>query len=184
MEQEPDVFFHAEQVARQSMVFGSDLLVIGAAALAGHGYVRLTMDLDLAGNLPAQRLRDLCAALQESGYVAELREPDANDPLGGVLDVQGRFGQIQVISFEGRFPAVIQDGLAGATLRLREDSLLKIIPLPQLVALKLYAGGFKSKADIVEVLSINPAADLDEIETLCGRYRVSGFAEIRRELGR
>jgi len=158
--------------------------VIGAAALAGHGYVRLTRDLDLAGNLPLGRLRDLSTALRETGYATELREPDAEDPLGGVLDIHGNFGQIQVISFEGRFPAVIQDALTVAALQVRHESPLKIIPLPHLVALKLYAGGFKSKADIVEVLSLNPTADLEAIEALCERYRVQGFAEIRRELDR
>jgi len=65
-----------------------------------------------------------------------------------------------------------------------EDSLLQIIPLPHLVVLKLYAGAFKSKADIVEVLSRNEEADLDDIAALCDRYRVWVFAEIRQELHR
>lgn len=184
MPQESDLIFHAEQVARQSEILGSELLVIGAAALAGHGYVRLTGDIDLAGNLSLRRLRDLSTALGEAGYAVELREPDDADPLGGVLDVFGSFGAIQVISFEGRFPQAIRDALERATLRLRDGSSLRIVPLPHLVALKLYAGGFKSKSDVVEVLSLNPSANLDEIGALCARYRLRGFAEIRRELDR
>ncbi len=63
-----------------------------------------------------------------------------------------------------------------------ENSPLRIIPLPHLVVLKLYAGGLKSMTDIVEVLSLNEDADLDAIDALCKRYRVTGFAKIREEL--
>lgn len=38
-----------------------------------------------------------------------------------------------------------------ATLRVRSEAGLRIIPLAHLIALKLYAGGMKSKADIVEL---------------------------------
>ncbi len=161
---------------------GHELLVIGAAALAGHHYVRLTTDLDLGGDLPLESLLKLASALRKEGYSVELREPDAEDPLGGVLDVNGRFGQIQVVSFHGRFPSVIHDALREATLPVAEDSLLRIIPLPHLVVLKLYAGGLKSMSDVVEVLSLNEDADLDAIEALCHRYRVRGFQVIRKEL--
>jgi hypothetical protein len=88
MEAESDLIFHAEQVARLAKIFGNELLVIGAAALAGHGYVRLTRDIDLAGNLSLRQLRELSAALEKKGYSVALREPDADDPLGGVLDIQ------------------------------------------------------------------------------------------------
>ena len=184
MDPEAELIRQAEVVVELAGTLGVELLLIGAGALAGHGYVRLTQDLDLAGNLSLDHLRELAAVLRRSGCAVELREPDAEDPLGGVLDIHADFGQIQIISFEGRFPAVIRDALGEATLRVRRDSPLRIIPLPHLVALKLYAGGLKSKADIVEVLSRNPDADLDAIGLLCDRYRLPGFTEIRRELGR
>ncbi len=182
MEQESELIFHAEAVVRLAHSLGHDLVVIGAAALAGHHYVRLTNDLDLGGILSLDQLRGLADALKQSGYLVELREPDADDPLGGVLDVEGRFGQIQIVSFHDRFPAVIRDALQEATLRVAENSPLRIIPLPHLVVLKLYAGGLKSMTDIVEVLSLNEDADLDGIDALCNRYRIRGFARIREEL--
>lgn len=55
------------------------------------------------------QLRTLADALTRSGHAVELREPGDQDPLGGVIDIKGNFGQVQIISFEGRFPAVIQD---------------------------------------------------------------------------
>jgi hypothetical protein len=184
MDDESALIGYAEAVVGLANSMGEELLVIGAVALAGHRYVRFTRDIDLAGTLPLSRLRDLADELAHRGFAVELREPDADDPLGGVLDIQSRSGLIQVITFAERFPAVILDAQAEATIRVREKSPLKIIPLAHLIVLKLYAGGFKSKADIVEVLSVNPEADLDGIARLCEQYRVSGFLEIRGELGR
>lgn len=57
------------------------------------------------------------------------------------------------------------------------------MPLAQLVALKLYAGGLGSKADIVELLRRNPEADLDAIRAACRRYRLQGLDAILAELG-
>ena len=183
MDLESELLSEAEAVVEFARSLGEDLIVIGAVALAGHRFVRFTRDLDLAGNLSLGRMRELADVLAQAGYSVELREPDADDPLGGVLDILGEFGQIQVVSFAERFPAVIRDALKEAPLWVRNESPLRIIPLPHLVVLKLYAGGFKSKADIVEVLSLNPEADLNAIEVLCDNYRISGFAEIRQELG-
>jgi hypothetical protein len=182
VEQESDLICQAEAVVRLAGSLGHELLVIGAAALAGHHYVRLTNDLDLGGNLSLDHLRGLAGALKQKGYSVELREPDAGDPLGGVLDISGNFGQIQIISFHDRFPAVIEDALQEAALRVADHSPLRIIPLPHLVILKLYAGGLKSMTDIVEVLSLNEDADLDNIDALCKRYRIRGFEKIREEL--
>ena len=56
-----------------------------------------------------------------------------------------------------------------------------IVPIPQLIALKLYAGGYKSKADIVELLSRNPELNLAEIRAVCERYRLSGLEELSAE---
>ena len=64
---------------------------------------------------------------------------------------------------------------------VRPGSPLKIVPLPQLVALKLYAGGLKSKADIAELLKHNPEADVDSIRNTCKSYRLCGLEEIISE---
>ena len=123
-----------------------DAVVIGAVALAAHHYVRQTDDLDLGVNADLPTLRAVVISLREAGLDVELREPDGADPLGGVIDVSGDFGLVQIISYAGRFPAVIEDAVRLSTLVVREDSPLKIVPIPHPIALKLYAGGHKSKA--------------------------------------
>jgi hypothetical protein len=172
----------AERVACLLERRGVPAVVIGAVALAAYRYIRLTEDIDLGvdADLPAMRM--LVAALREEGFTAELKEPDGDDPLGGVIDVSGPFGLVQVVSFGGRFPAAIRDALAGDDIRVNPGSKLRIVPLPQLVALKLYAGGSKSKADIVELLRRNPEVDLASIRKVCRRYRLRGLDAILREL--
>jgi hypothetical protein len=130
------------------------------------------------------RMRSLVDSLSAKGYNVEFHEPDENDPLGGVIDVSGPFGLVQLISFEGRFPAVIRDALEGEDLRIRPGSMLRIMPIPQLVALKLYAGGWKSHADIVELLRRNPEADVDAIRKTCRKYRLRGLAQVLKDLQR
>ncbi len=96
--------------------------------------------------------------------------------------VFGHFGLIQIISFDDRFPAAIRDALEGEDIRIRPGSLLRIIPIPQLVALKLYAGGWKSHSDIVELLRRNPEVDLSQLRETCRNYRLRGLDKILEEL--
>lgn len=97
MAPQPSLLDTAERVAGLLAEQGIGAVVIGAAALAAHRYVRHTEDID--------------------------------------------------------------GGLADATLPMLAGGSLRIIPLANLVALKLCAGVMKSKADIVELLRRNPAAD-------------------------
>lgn len=172
----------AEQVMQILKRHQVDAVVIGAVAMAAHHYVRFTHDMDLGVNADVPALQAIASSLCEAGFETELREPDGQDPLGGVIDITGPFGLLQIVSFAERFPAVITDALQSACTVVRSGSPLKIVPLQQLVALKLYAGGLKSKADIAELLKRNPEADVDAIRETCSRYRLHGLDEILREL--
>jgi hypothetical protein len=175
----PEAILHAaETTVRILQEHRVEAVVIGAVALAAYHYVRHTDDLDLGVNADLPTLRALTQALRQAGFSAELREPDAADPLGGIIDVTGRFGHLQIVSFAGRFPAVIDDALRTAQLVVREGSPLRLVPLPQLIALKLYAGGYRSRADIVELLRRNPDLDLAEVRATCARYGLSGLEEL------
>lgn len=171
----------AEDILNRLHEHQLDAIVIGAVALAAHRYVRQTEDLDLGTNANVQKLRELTASLRAAGYHAELREPDAEDALGGVIDIEGPFGSIQIISYAEKFPAIIEDALRESDLTARPGSPLKLVPLPHLIALKLYAGGTKSKADILELLVRNPELDVENLRDLCRNYRLSGLDELVAE---
>lgn len=181
MKNPPGLLEAAERIGELLAGRGVEAVVIGAAARAAHRYVRHTEDLDLGVSIAIRDLAGLAGSLRTAGFDVVAREPDGQDPLGGVIDVSGPFGLVQIVNFGERFPAVIESGLAEATLPMREGGNLRIIPLANLVALKLYAGGMKSKADIVELLRRNPAADRDRIRMLCRRYRLRGLEPLIRE---
>ena len=181
MSQPDDLLRAAEKVLAVLARHHLDAVVIGAVALAAHHYVRQTDDLDLGVNADLPTLRAVVTSLREAGLDVELREPDGADPLGGVIDVSGDFGLVQIISYAGCFPAVIEDAVRLSTLVVREDSPLKIVPIPHLIALKLYAGGHKSKADIIELLVRNPDFELEEVRSVCARYGLGGLEELIAE---
>lgn len=172
----------ADRIAGLLAGEGLPVVVIGALALAAHGYLRFTQDVDLGVDADLRQMRRLVEVLRAAGYDSELHEPDADDPLGGVIDVSGTFGLVQIVNFGDRFPAAIRDALAGEDIRPHPESLLRIMPIPQLVALKLYAGGWKSRADIVEMLRRNPQVDLAMIGETCRKYRLSGWEEVLEDL--
>jgi hypothetical protein len=172
----------AERVVGILQSHGISAVVIGAVALAAYKYVRFTEDLDLGIETDLPAMRALVTALRGEGFTAELRVPDGDDPLGGVIDITGPFGLIQIVNFGNSFPAAIRDALAGGEVLITPGGELRIIPLPQLIALKLYAGGSRSKSDIIEVLRRNPQADLVEIQATCRRYRLRGLPALLKEL--
>ncbi len=173
----------AEDVVSILQTHRVDAVVIGAAALAAFHYVRYTEDIDFGVNADLPTLRAVADSLRRAGYTVDLREPDITDPLGGVLDVSGPFGLIQVVSFADRFPAVVDDAVRLSNLSVRAGSPLRLVPFAQLIALKLYAGGYKSKADIVELLARNPDCDLDDVRQTCARYQLTGLDELIAESG-
>lgn len=172
----------AERIVGLLRNHGVHAVLIGAIALAAHHYVRQTVDIDLGVDADLKTMRKIAACLESEHYKVAFREPDSDDPLGGVIDVSGPFGLVQIISFADRFPIVIHDALAGEDIRIRPGSDLRLVPIPQLVALKLYAGGYQSRADIIELLRRNPAVDLDEIRATCRRYRLRGIDTLLKEL--
>jgi hypothetical protein len=79
----------AVEVAALLALHGAPSAVIGAIALAVRGYPRATGDLDLATVTDARAvLPKVQAELTRRGYDVQFSEPDADDPLGGVLTVR------------------------------------------------------------------------------------------------
>lgn len=144
----------------------------------GHGarstqQPRATEDFDLATNGdPFRELKVIAEALRARGYEVDLVTPDADDPLGGVLNVSGDgFHLVQVVNYGNPFSgrrtpgaAAIRNAVAGGLPGLAS---LRVVTLEDLIALKLYAGGPKSEADIRELLARNAPIDLEKIRATC-----------------
>jgi hypothetical protein len=160
----------ATEVSRLIAAEGARTAVIGAVAMAVHGYARATGDLDLATELdPTTQLEPIRRELERRGYRTRLSLPDAEDPLGGVLTVSGDdFDDVQVINFYNPFlthktPAT-QALDAAVPLPGTE---LRVVSVEDLILFKLYAGGIRSLADAVGLLEANPDLDLETLRPRC-----------------
>ncbi|MBM4394234.1 MAG: hypothetical protein FJ087_00925 [Deltaproteobacteria bacterium] len=177
----------AETVVEALRAEGADAVVIGAVALAVHGYPRSTTDLDLAVSVRRDVLHRVADALAAHGYAVSVRDPDAADPRGGVIDVRSQGADlVHVVNFDNRpsggFPRLVDDALAEA-LPLTGDGVLKVVDPYHLVAFKLYARGPKSTNDIIELLERNPGLDRARLRAMCKTYRLEGALDrILRQL--
>lgn len=157
---------------------GIESAVIGAMAMAVHGYVRATRDFDLATCAdPFVKLDELRQALEKAGFHAELRQPDADDPLGGVVEITGEgFKPIQIVNFLNplapRAAALGSEAIRESKGGLIEQSRMRVVTLPCLIALKLYGGGPKNKNDVIELLERNKPLDLSLVREVCVRHGV------------
>lgn len=188
MSERPAPFDLAERVAAAAAALDIQTAVIGAGALALHRLVRATQDVDLASFVdPRAKLRPLEDELRAQGLLTELRMPDGDDPLGGVLRVWSTVDDedvpvdlVEIVNFDNphrprRTPAAraIREAIS-----LMPGSALRYVQLADLVALKLDAGGRVDLADIVEVLARNPEADLDAIRARATPFDRGGQLEI------
>ncbi len=167
----------AEQVLGVLLRHNVDAVVIGGVALAAHNYPRATNDLDLGVNATRATLRAVRDELLRQGYTVELREADGDDPLGGTIDIAADFGGfVQVVNFDNSpsngFPSVIRDALHALG---PPTGKLRVAPLPHLVAMKLYAGGEKSRRDIEALVRNNPNEDWAAIRALCEQYNLPSY---------
>lgn len=167
----------AEQVLDVLRQHAVDAVVIGGVALAAHNYPRATDDLDLGVSTTLATLRSVRDELLRQGCASVLREPDGDDPLGGTIDVEDTSGGfVQVVNFDnspgGGFPRVIRDALQTLGPPIGR---LRIAPLPHIIAMKLYAGGEKSRRDIQALVRNNPDEDWEAIRTLCKSYNLDTY---------
>ena len=177
----------AQAIAASLRETGTPSAVIGAIALAFHGYARATQDVDLAMHAdPRTVLRDLARVLRKQGYAARLILPDAEDPLGGVLSVTGEdFDAVQVVNFRNPWTAARNPGESSirAALERIPGYDLRVVDLPHLIALKLYAGGARNRNDVLELIERNRDVDHAAIRRVCVRFDLGAeFDEVLQEL--
>lgn len=149
--------------------------LIGAVAMSVYDYVRATEDIDLAICVdPFGPLTHLASDLRSLGFEAELNVPDAEDALGGVLNIRRPdIDLIQLVNFLNPFTGGGAARLARhavSTAAELETLPVPVVSLPALIALKLYAGGPKSFADALELVRRNPDLSRDELRTVCSTH--------------
>jgi hypothetical protein len=144
----------AEKIAALLARHGVDSALIGAAALAVHLYPRSTEDVDLAVGVAPGRLGEIASELRVTADGME---------------------RVEIVNFcnppGGGFPALVEAALRDA-VPYRAGAPLRVVTLPHLIVFKLYAGGPKSRSDVLEVLRRNAGVDLDALRAECRRFRL------------
>lgn len=162
--------------------------LIGALACAVHGYPRATRDVDLAVYADASlQLPALVRTLQTQGYEVDYQRADAEDALGGVITVRAaNCDPIQIINFCNPFSARDNPGWSAvkSARPIIAGRALRVVDLPHLIALKLYAGGAKSRLDVIELLERNASVAVGSLREVCGRFGLGADLErVLAELG-
>jgi len=124
--------------------------LIGAGAMAVHGVVRSTYDLDLLVTDPSVLDERIWEPVQRGGASVDVRRGDDDDPLAGVV----RFERPESRALDvivGRY-AWQARAIERATRASIRDLELPVVTASDFVLLKLYAGGPQDAWDIEQIL--------------------------------
>jgi hypothetical protein len=126
--------------------------IVGALAVAAHGYVRATDDVDLVSRLP---LADVVARLRDAGIEAVLRK---RDMLEG--DFSTVTGTLDGVRFDVLPPLVVIRWEKTHAVSA-EGRTLRVVDLQDLLLLKMRAGGIADLVDAAMLVLLYP----DEAES-------------------
>ncbi len=132
--------------------------LIGATAMAVHGFSRATLDFDLMTTDQQCLDQSWWAGSPHPGWSVDIRVGDTDDPLAGVA----RFDALHERSVDllvGREPWQ-QRLLERAALFAIEDTRVRVAQVADLVLLKLYAGGPQDAWDIHQLLAVEARVEL------------------------
>lgn len=138
--------------------------LIGALAVAAHGYVRATDDVDFISPL---RSKEIQARLRDGGIDAKIRR---GDPLEGDLPAVVH-GEVDGVPFEVLVPPVPVDWKKLVTLSLEGGVRVRVVDLDTLVRLKLRAAGPQDLLDVVHLVRLHPEI-LEKARSLADAYGV------------
>jgi len=148
---------------------GIDYAAIGALAASVYGTVRATVDADAIVSVPRAKLGDLEKSLRKSGFKADLRRGDPEDPIPALLAISDRHGnRVDLIAgLRGLDPEAFGRAI---TLTL-SGSPLRIIGREDFISMKCFAGGPQDLADADEAYrSANAPIDIDLVRRLARRF--------------
>jgi predicted nucleotidyltransferase len=142
--------------------------LIGAGAMAAHGVSRSTFDVDLLVTDPTVLSEAFWVSCVAEGTEIDVRRGDVDDPLAGVVRFRAT-GERTLDLVVGRF-AWQRDLLVRAIQVAAEDLLVPVVRIPDLILLKLYAGGPQDAWDITQLLALEGATEtVAEVERSLAR---------------
>ena len=135
----------ADVAARLSSVLGDGSLLIGGLAVAAWGHVRATEDVDFVSKLDPEEIQ---SRLEAHAIGTELRRGDV---LEGDIPwvLHGHIGNVTFQVLPPLVPIAWENALA---VELSEETEIAIVDLPDLIRLKIRAGGPRDLWDVAVLL--------------------------------
>lgn len=148
--------------------------VCGAGALAVHGIARSTYDIDLLTTDPRALSDGSWRALAKTAAQVEIRRGDDEDPLRGVVRVtQDGERPVDVIVGRHAWQTALVD--AADTAKVLGTSV-RVVDVPSLILLKLYAGGPQDLWDIEQLLSLGSGDVVRAVDAIVGQLPAASRA--------
>jgi len=167
MARKPDL---AEIAMRLVRVLGADeCVLVGGLAVAAHGYVRATGDIDLIVKASLESAR---ARLARNGVAARLHR---GDPTEG--DFPCLKGIVAGVPFDIMPPLVPLDWQRAIRVSIRPDVTLPIVDLEGLIRLKLRAQGPRDLLDVAALVRRHPE-ELPAAREMSEAYGVADELEV------
>lgn len=148
--------------------------VCGAGALAVHGVARSTYDIDLLTTDPRTLHDATWRSLAATGVNVEIRRGDDDDPLRGVVRVTQE-GERSVDLIVGRYPWQTAIVDAASPLQILGASV-RVVDVPSLILLKLYAGGPQDLWDIEQLMATATGDTIRAVDAVVGELPASNRA--------
>lgn len=162
--------------------------IIGGIAVISHGFSRLTSDIDCAVGAPREAASAILGVFEKHGFSARTDEPIAFAVENLVLLLRHDETEIGVdvslaqLEFEA-------EALARAETRSFGAVTIRVPQLTDLLIYKALAGRPRDQQDLVELLALGAAIDVDRIEKTLSWFdelmdtdRLGDWQRLRREL--
>ena len=140
----------ARAAARIAAILGDASLLIGGLAVSAWGHVRATEDVDFVSSSSPDELQRLLAA---DGIETELERGDVLEgDIPWVLH-----GRVQDVPFQVLPPLVPIHWENATVVAMPDGGELRVVDLPDLLRLKLRAGGARDLWDVAVLLQKHPS---------------------------
>jgi hypothetical protein len=145
--------------------------MVGAFAVSYYGIPRYTDDADLVVWLKDTRTnaRDVVNRLVVTGYRAKLKRGDNDDPIERAIIVEDEHkNRIDLLmGIRGMDPEAVRRCVSASLL----DASVQILAAEDLIAMKVFAGGFQDLEDVRGILQVSgEGLNLQLLRKLARRY--------------
>lgn len=170
---------NVEPVCRLLESLGASYALIGGRAVGARGFPRMTPDYDFLTTDRRVLQPQTWKAVRDLGAVIDLREGDADDPLGGVVRVALPNGaEADVVVAKWKW----EQGVIERAERLDIGGLeMPVARTSDLILLKLAAGGVLDLQDVVVLLAVSGGEEIvREVEERLGDLPLAATEAWRR----